>query len=133
MNNMMFFTYKGQKRICKWKSQDKFLFVGNYYILSFDQRFRGNICKILHSLTSSNSHLQMIKRRIQWAPPNGIMVNGNIRLKGSNKIRFSGPKFFFFFLPNVSNVSISFAYCYHLVIGISFGLDQSDPVNRHLL
>ncbi len=68
---------------------------------------------------------------IQWAPLNGIAVDGIIQFMGSTCTRFTSPKLLFYTYWRY--LSSSFAYCFHSLTVSSLGLAQSDPIKWCLL
>jgi hypothetical protein len=76
-----------------------------------------------------NFHSGRFLYKIQWAPLNGITVNGIIRLLGSNQTIFSSTKTFWYLIY----VPSSFGYWNHSVKGIILSLAQSYPIKGRLL
>ena len=72
-----------------------------------------------------NFHSGRFLYKIQWAPLNGITVNGIIRLLGSNQTIFSSTKTFWYLIY----VPSSFGYLNHSVKGIILSLPKVIPLN----
>ncbi len=70
------------------------------------------------------------KLELKYSPLNRIMVNGIIRLMGSNWPRYKKSQIS---LNSIHCIRSIFGYCYHLVNGISYSLAQSNPFKRQPL